>query len=304
MKSVNHSLPTAANSQSNTGRGVLPWAMGTLITIVVLTLIVVIFGSVSGEEFNPWTFRRQRYRFMQIPILRKQVLPTKYNDVTSSMEIAIATIIGAPPIPAFTVEGGDEEEEEVGESETATTGADSETEKGRWHLVESRRAATELWAGDAKILCDSLDIRDHNRGFYWENWTTEHPAAAKVLWPIIARTAQAQLYVLIPDLLDIATNHTDVNQMTSDLNRVVENDSLKLAAAMLAGDKPSRALQAYELVLDYEPNSKTAASGLVAATAAIDAAKNADAGNKDGETKTPAAEVDSEFPSESSNGDE
>lgn len=293
MNLVNKPLPSAGKIPTGAARSNLPWIVGILITLVVLTFIVAIFGSVSGEEFDPWRFRRQRYAFMQIPILRWQVRPTRYTDITSPTEIGIAAIIGAPPIPAVTVEGADEGEEVADDTTQNDATAESNT-PSRWDLVETRRAGTEPWAGDAKILCDSLDTKDHNYNAFWDGWITKHPDAAKVLWPVVARMAQARLYVLIPDLLEVALNQddaTDVDSLSARLDRVVQNEGLKLAAALSSAKKHERALQAYELVLEYHPDSKIAADGVVTAKEAIESAKATAA---ESQPSAPVAEVDSQ----------
>jgi len=303
--------------QTGAARSWVPWAVGIFSTLVVLGLIVVIFGSVSGEEFDPWRFRRQHYQFMQVPIVRWQIRPTRYDDITGPAEIAIGPIIGAPILPAFTVDGEDEpgEENDNGGKDGAADKVATKNIPSRWDLVETRRAGAAPWAGDAKILCDALDTRNHRYDSFWEVWTTKHPAAAKVLWPMVARTAQSRLYILIPDLLDIAAKQKEeskagknkkakaVRQFSKDLERVIKSDSLKLANAFLNAKKPEQALQAYELVLEYEPDSKAAAEGVVSATAAIQSAEKSKAESTTGEVQeqqdsqvaTPVAEVESEF---------
>lgn len=83
--------------KSNSGSGWLPKAIGALVTLIVLTLFVFIFGSVNGEEFNPWTFQRQSYKFVQIPLLRVQIMPTRYKSRTGAASNSIAPILGVTP---------------------------------------------------------------------------------------------------------------------------------------------------------------------------------------------------------------
>lgn len=291
--------------------GWLPRAIIGLVCIVALVLFVFVFGSVSGEEFNPWTFQRQRYKFVQIPFLRLQVMPTKYVKSSGSTANAIMPLIGVTPDPDFEEEDFGDDDDETGNQKLPIKVAAKPVKPnpaGRWDLVTSFRAASLPWFGESKIFCDLLDVRDHQGNTIWKKWTADNTAAAKVLWPIVAKTAQANLYVIIPDLLEIAEFETNPQRLQTKLNKLVVSESLLIGNKFAKNGNHERALQSFLLAQNYDAGSTTAAQGVAAARKAI-AAKKADdenasasatdsnsAATSDGEsTESPPAEVDGEF---------
>jgi tetratricopeptide (TPR) repeat protein len=87
-----------------------------------------------------------------------------------------------------------------------------------WHLVHTQRAGGRRRLGDAGILCDYFDMTDDSGQPFWLTWTKDHPQLAKIVWPIVARLARQQLYVLIPELMTLAKSarNGDVLQRTVD----------------------------------------------------------------------------------------
>ena len=157
----------------------IPFVIFTLIVFVVLVLMTMIFGQVSGEEFCPDTFERRRFHYYQIPILRIQVTGVSREDAGIGMASTVAD--HAPNV---------------------VTNPTSKT----WDLVSSSRVGAFEWLGDAKILCDLLTIRDANRKYAWEEWSETYPKLADAFWPVVADVAQAGSYILMPELFDLAEN--------------------------------------------------------------------------------------------------
>ena len=155
----------------------IPYLVFTLIVFAVLVLMTLIFGQVSGEEFSPDTFERRRFHYFQIPIVRFQVTGMKRRDQGIGM--------------ADTVEDH-------------APNVDSAATVKTWDLVSSQRTGADKWLGDAKILCDLLTTEDTKRAFLWQTWSEKYPHLADRFWPVVADTAQAGSYILMPDLFELA----------------------------------------------------------------------------------------------------
>ena len=70
--------------------------------------------------------------------------------------------------------------------------------------MTARRGASVVATGDAQILCRYLDVDGDGGIKLWLQWSQQHPAAARVLWPSVARVARQELYVFVPDLFALA----------------------------------------------------------------------------------------------------
>ena len=157
----------------------IPYTIFALVVFVVLALMTLIFGQVSGEEFCPDTFERRTFYYYQIPLLRLQV--TKVTRKDAGLGMADTVVDHAPNV-------------------IATPAVKN------WDLVSSQRIGAFEWLGDAKILCDLLRIRDHKRRFKWEEWSEQYPQLADVFWPVVADVAQAGSYILLPEIFEMAEN--------------------------------------------------------------------------------------------------
>lgn len=289
----------------------LPFAITTLVVLVCAVFFTFLFGTVRGVEFNPYTFRRQTYRFVQIPFTRVQVSPTKYEDVTTTADTSVATILGKQTVPAYEAEDfGKDEDEDPPEADPAKAKSTKITPPGRWDIVRTSKMSAPTWFGDAKLLTDSMDIRNDGGNYLWDAWSKAHPKAAKVLWPIVARTAQAKVYLVIPELLETAANETDPTKLQVALESIVTKESTSLGKVFAAKADHPQALRTFELVKVYDPSSTVAQAGAKTARDAIAAKKAADGTAKGTATTAadakatpstpsteapPPAEVDSEF---------
>ncbi len=155
----------------------IPYVVFALIVCAVLILMTLIFGQVTGEEFCPNTFEQRRFHYFQIPILRTQVTGIQRKDMGLGM--------------ASTVEDH-------------ASNVDSAATVKNWDLVSSKRVSAQQWLGDAKILCDLLTIRGKKSGYLWQTWSENYPHLADRFWPVVADTAQAGSYILMPDLFELA----------------------------------------------------------------------------------------------------
>ena len=136
----------------------------------------------------------------------------------------------------------------------------------RWDLVAAHRGGQVWRTGDAQILCQYLDAWDHNNDLtsYWETWTTDHPALAKVLWPEIATLARRELYFLIPGLFEKALEHDKPQPLQNDLNQVLARHYDLLAAAESELGHLETAVQFYSDALSHQAGRTSSLQGRAA----------------------------------------
>ena len=148
----------------------------SVMTILFVGGLTYIQGAVSGTEFAPSHFQTREFSFHEIPFLHIQLTAVRRKIVSDKASRVIRTSgyittpRGKPP----------------------TT----------WHLVSLTRGASTTPAL-ASLLTDALQI-EQNGGTFWQNWTTNHPKSSAVVWPYVQRLADRELYVLVPELLQIA----------------------------------------------------------------------------------------------------
>jgi len=252
IQPVNNAIMSTAPS---TGRSVseskwldaLPYIIFSLVGLIGLVGVVFIFGRVSGEEFSPEAFQRRRYWFYQIPVLKIQISPVAHENVSTGLEDRIATDIKA-----------------VNTTDPSVT----------WDIVTANRAGRSVYSGDARILCDSLEIGDTSGNLVWEEWTDDHKELATLLWPLVAEVARARLYVLIPDLLDIAQSASSVIEVGQELTDYLEVESLKIALSLQQNSQHAFAILAFDLALKQDSNSPQALQGRARSKAALGDVRN------------------------------
>ncbi len=162
---------------------------GLALVVLIATLV---FGRQLGQEFSPHLFARRDFYYYQIPLLGIQVTPVYRSDATNSLETYLQT---RGSIPGTTLENP------------------------RWDLVTVIAGISKPVRGDAEILCRYLEALDQRGDLYWRQWSIRHPAAARVLWPLVAFAARQQLYVFVPDLFELADREVDPGRLAAGLRR-------------------------------------------------------------------------------------
>lgn len=190
----------AASGKPTIHRWVL--VVGALIIVLFLTGVVAMFGRVGGREFSPTHFETRSFWFVEIPVLQLQVMPIRRTSQISRLSTYLATsgLIQRPHGPA-----------------------------AEWHLVELGRFAAQRPA-DAKLLTDFLE---HRRGvgtgdLYWYQWSTEHPELAAILWPEVQKLAERELYLLVPELFQIAERTDSADSFTAELHAALSDGYARL----------------------------------------------------------------------------
>lgn len=207
----------------------------------ILLIGTLFFGHVSGEEFAPDTFERRFYSYFELPVVRIQVTP-------------VQRIVDRPRIAKTLADN----------NYIANTGPPK-----RWDFVISRRVGETWREGDALILTRYLDTWGDRSETYWLQWTQDHPATAKILWPTIAKLALQELYLFTPDVFSLAAEQTDPQAFESDLKRVLARKYEELAQVEVELANFPAALRFFTEALGYEPNREASLRGLAQAREAL-----------------------------------
>jgi hypothetical protein len=223
--------------------------MRTLVVLLVLAggLFIVatgtlLFGQISGQEFAPDTLERRRYSYYELPVVRIQVTPIWRSVSRPELEQALVdgkyVEISSPP--------------------------------GRWDLIASYRLAQMLREGDAQILSNYLDAWNDAGEVHWLQWTTSHPAIAKILWPEIVKLARQELYFFMPELFELAAERTDAQAFQGDLKQILARKYEELAQVEVELQNSAAAVRFYTEALSYEPHRAASLQGRAQASAALE----------------------------------
>jgi hypothetical protein len=203
---------------TKTGRGVY-WLWGIAATLglaVAVLIATLLFGQQGGEEFSPDTFSRRSFFYFQIPLVGIQVTPIFRDDTTNSLEnyLVAGKFVKRTP-----------------------------TDNPRWDLVTALSAGSKVVRGDAEILCSYLGMADENSRLVWQHWSDTNPEAAKVLWPPVAQLARQQLYLLVPELFELASAESDPKTLAGKLDQSLARQYRRLAEIQEKLGNRERALE-------------------------------------------------------------
>jgi len=187
------------------------WLFGinALVLSLLLFFVVRLLGHVSGEEFSPTHFRTREFSFYEIPVLHWQITPVLQtpntpNAATYLTQKKWVTPPGSPP--------------------------------KTWHLVKIQRGFSEEQPSDAALLVRQL--RASQSGLpVWEQWSTDHPKLAPVLWPTVAKLAERELYILMPRLFEIIRDIDDLPTLKTTLQDYLRDEYTSLVQDMRAANR-------------------------------------------------------------------
>jgi len=193
--------------------------IATVVLLVVGFFAIRVQGSVRGSEFSPTHFQQRDFRFYEIPLVHLQITPIRRSVSTP------------------------------GTANFLRQKSMVQTPKGQpayWHLVSIGRGISEPTAADAQFLIDQIQM-EQDGVLYWENWSTDHPKSATILWPIVQKLAKRELYVLLPKMFEIAQGYHQGNQspteLKSDFDSYLISQYTSLIQDMVAADRDEVALQ-------------------------------------------------------------
>jgi hypothetical protein len=194
-----------------------------LLVAAVSTFMLVLFiggaiwsqGRVSGSEFAPSHFRTRHFSFWEVPLLHLQLTPIQRTtrSLPAARYLRANQMLQRTPGPPQ-----------------------------QWHLVRLARGFTPGVPGDADILIRHLRLPSAGSTTpFWETWSRDHPELAKELWPRIQHLAEHELYLLMPELLqlarDAATSRWEASRFAAALDRETRRGTLSLADDLAKADR-------------------------------------------------------------------
>jgi len=184
---------TAGANDSRRTTVIVIGAVFILIAAAITLLGILAMGAVTGTEFSPNTFTTRSFEYREIPLIHFQITPVSRTIQTVPLESLLQSEKLLPP----------------GTSEAADV----------WHLVSMSRAAVTVLRGDAELLVKYLGEPMGGTNSSWLDWTKKHPELAKEFWPIVARVARRNEYLLAPDLFEIVQSAKTAEELKQTLRQ-------------------------------------------------------------------------------------
>lgn len=197
------------------------------VACVVLVGVVWLFGGVSGEEFSPQKFTMRRFQYWQIPILKIQVWPVSLNKI-----------------------GGNEDKLAKHIRMNRLHGSVS-SQQNTWDLVSLDEISGKTFRGDASILTNYLKQPGAVGLTSLLDWTIDHPALAKEVWPLVALLAHEGLYPVIPEVLDAIHRHDD-ETLGNAVRSLAVKECLAIAKAEQQSGDAKRAANTLRVIAQIE----------------------------------------------------
>ncbi|WP_345684392.1 hypothetical protein [Novipirellula caenicola] len=183
--------------------------IGTILVSLFVLLFVRTQGYVSGREISPDTFVMRDFQFYEIPMVHLQITPIRRTASTPKTAIYLRQ---------------------------KKLIVDPSTSSGRWDLVRITRGFTGATPMDGQLLVDQLSL-EHQGNEYWRQWSIDHPAHAKVFWPVIQRLADRELYLLMPPLFELAQRKQTAAELTTQINQLLVLQYRDLILDMRSADR-------------------------------------------------------------------
>jgi hypothetical protein len=186
-----------------------------VVLVVVLLIVIQTQGNISGTEFSPTHFQQRDFGFYEIPLVHLQISPIRrsLSQPSTATLLRQKSLIKVPQgQPAY------------------------------WHLVKISRGIGGTTFADANLLIDQL-LLNPDGDLYWKTWTNEHPKLAAILWPVIQKLAQRELYILMPRLFELAQIDQKPDQLQAAIDSYLMEQYRELIQDMVAADRPELARQ-------------------------------------------------------------
>lgn len=149
-------------------------AITVFFILLILIMVGISMGNVSGVEFSPDDFSRRSFSYTRLPWLKWTVSGKRYQELQPKLDLIGEGLITPQPVK-------------------------------NWHLVSEDQQITQPAESDARFLVDLLDLycpKDFSN--VWLKWNEKYPDLAKVFWPFIAELARDELYLAIPEFIEMA----------------------------------------------------------------------------------------------------
>jgi hypothetical protein len=236
------SKPTTLKQKSDKTAYIIVAIVGLLGVLLIGGWSTVQFGMIHGDEFSPDTFKRRTYTYYRIPLVHWQVTGIDYTDTTGSLEQHLKANKLVPI---------------------------SKPAKPTWHTIQASAGVRQLPVGDAAILYRYLDAATAPGGKEWLDWTTSQPKAAAVMWPVVAQLARDQLYLYLPELLELANKADNVATFTTELNAFAARSYTQVADARRDLGRHNEAVKLYQAAIGFQQDHAAAQQGLAESQAAL-----------------------------------
>ena len=229
--SVSSSNSPEKSSRSRKGSRRTLIVVCSILSLFLVAAVVLIKGNVSGTEFAPSHFQTREFSFYEILFLHIQITPIDRKNNTGPVErqLRAKSWISVP------------------RGKQPTT----------WHLVSLSRgvAATPAVAG---LLIDELRVQSTGAPF-WESWNKDYPQRASVLWPTVQLLAERELYLMIPELLQLARNlpgDDNAAKLSAEMDRWLISQYVGLVDDLRAADRHLLAGEMLTEALSDYPDSQ------------------------------------------------
>lgn len=187
------------------------WPIIGAVSLLMLSIMIYVFGSVSGIEISKQDLTFRHFTYRQIPGLRWQV-GAVYHDFPSAAASDFAISKHLKPL--------------------------GKGQKVEWDLVSFDEFGSEEVQGDASILHKILEQRSESVQYYWVKWSSDHPTRAAELWPTIQDLAFCDMYWAIPPLMELYNSGTNDSSLIPERNEsVIESAKLALEEAKARKDE-------------------------------------------------------------------
>ena len=196
------------------------WLLFGVIAFALAVFAISIFGQVHGEEFSPQRFTLRSFRYVQIPLLRIQVWPVKFQKAGGTDD-ALANHV---------------------RRSTRQNRLMNQVRKApiRWDVVSLQETGRSTYRGDASILTNYLRQPGAMGMESWLAWSNANPKLANELWGIVGQLANEDLYPIIPEVLE-AARRLDASNFAPQLQQIVVKECKAFAKAYTAAGEPKKA---------------------------------------------------------------
>ena len=172
-----------------------------LVFVILIPLVLAILygvGQTSGTEFSPDDFSRRSFQYNQTPYFNWVITKKTYSDTTTPFEETL--VLDGLIVPVV-------------------------NRTKNWHLIsDSGSTSNFISAGcDARFLTNFLDLTDDEGENFWMGWNEKFPKTAKFFWPRVADLARQEMYLRIPDVMQLAMEieKDDVKKFREKLDELI-----------------------------------------------------------------------------------
>ena len=196
-------------------------------------LVMIGMGYTYGEEFSPDDFSRRSFSYNQIPGLEWTFIKKTYEDRTTTFEESLVVDDLVQPITNKTK---------------------------NWHLTFDSGSRSSLMSHecDARFLTGYLDLTNDEGDYYWELWNADYPKSAAIYWPKIADLARDQMYLKIPDVMQVAmeVDQDDADMLSKKLDDVIAKAYFELGKIDRELKRYQRAKYRLERSIEIQPSTE------------------------------------------------